>query len=415
MSAQIITIGDELLQGFTIDTNSAWIGQKLLPFGISVERRIAIPDELEVIISTVKDALAQGYQYIFVTGGLGPTRDDITKSAFKHLFKTDEYFDEDYYTQLTARFAKRKIKIPDINRSQATMLTNCDPIPNRIGTALGMHFRNGDSSIFVLPGVPSEMKSMVQETIIPDYLPAKTFDRIITLQTTGISESQLAEDIRDILDTFSDRFGFAFLPHHTGVNLRIKQKPIGSDADKDKLVHLIIQRMGTNYYGSDGEPLEKVVGQLLIKMGKTLSVAESCTGGLISKILTDTPGSSDYFAGSIISYSNALKHDLLGVPEAMLTSCGAVSEPVAKAMAEGCRFKTGTDFAISVTGISGPGGGSAEKPVGLVYIALASEAETIFKRFHLFPQRKLHREMTAVAAIDLLRRTLIKTRSTQKW
>ncbi|NOZ08428.1 MAG: CinA family nicotinamide mononucleotide deamidase-related protein [FCB group bacterium] len=410
MTACIITIGDELLQGFTTDTNSAWIGQTLLPYGISIRRRITIPDDAEAIVTTVSQALQTGYTFIFVTGGLGPTRDDITKAALKTIFDADEYFDEEYYRQLTERFAKRDFKIPSLNRSQAQLLTNCEHIPNRIGTALGMRFTHGESSVFALPGVPAEMKSMIIETILPKYLPHQTFERIVTLQTTGIPESKLAEDVRDILDNYAQDFGFAFLPHHTGVNLRIRQKPGTPDRVKEKLIRQLIQRMGKHYFGRDGETLENVVGKLLLNAGKTLSVAESCTGGLLSKRLTDIPGSSRYFSGGVVSYSNDLKRELLDVPDDLLTRFGAVSEPVARAMAEGCRTRTGSDFALSMTGISGPDGGSEEKPVGLVFIALASGSETRVKKMHLIPERTLHREMTVAAALDLLRRFLMRTK-----
>lgn len=407
MTACLITIGDELLQGFTIDSNSAWLGQTLLPLGISIRQRITVPDDAEAIVSAVSQALKTGYTFIFVTGGLGPTRDDITKATFKTIFKTDEYFDKKYYNQLTERFIKRNYKIPSLNRSQAMLLTDCEHIPNRIGTALGMRFVHGESSVFALPGVPAEMKAMVLETILPKYLPQETFERIVTLQTTGIPESKLAEDVRDILDSNTQGFGFAFLPHHTGVNLRIRQKPGTPDEVKKKLIDRLIQRMGTHYFGRDGETLENVVGKLLMDSGKTLSVAESCTGGLLSKRLTDIPGSSQYFSGGVVSYSNDLKRELLGVPEELLSRFGAVSAPVATAMAEGCKARTSTDFALSMTGISGPGGGSEEKPVGLVFIALADGSDTQVKKLNLIPERTLHREMTVTAALDQLRRLLL--------
>lgn len=406
MRACIITIGDELLQGFTIDTNSAWIARAILPHGVFVEKKFTISDDQAEIISAVQDALDSNFDFIFVTGGLGPTHDDITKKAFQVLFKSEEIFDADYFEQLRERFARRGFKISDNNRSQATILTGCDPLPNPVGTALGMRFEEGSSQIFILPGVPAEMKAIITETIIPRYLPRDKSEYYTTLRTAGIPESRLAERIKPILDSFSMGFKFAFLPHHTGVNLRIRKKG-GTEPELTDLLDQLHAELGFRIYGQDGESMSSAVAELLKKQGKTIAAAESCTGGLIAKLLTDIPGSSDYFLGGFVTYSNQLKEDILKIPKEMMIDFGAVSEETASAMATGCRDITGADISISTTGISGPGGATASKPLGLVYIGIAWQGGTQVRNFTFLYDREMHREATAQTALNLVRKFLI--------
>ncbi len=405
MNACIITIGDELLQGFTIDTNSAWIGQQFLEYGIDVETKLTISDNLDQIISTIKNCLSERYNFIFITGGLGPTHDDITKIALKQLFNSEEVFDAKWYDILTKRFKQRGIKIPESNKSQATILKCSEAIPNSIGTALGMRILQNQTQIFILPGVPQEMKSMMSETIIPKYLQKRKNPQIITLQTTGIPESQLFEDVRDILDEYASDFKFAFLPYHTRVNIRISG--IQNDSNINQIKDVFQNRLGDLIYGQDDETLPEIVGEMLAKAGLTISTAESCTGGLLGKLLTDIPGSSRYYQGGVVVYSDELKQKLTNVSIDTLIAHGAVSAEVAVEMASGIRKSTGTDIGIGTTGISGPDGGTDEKPVGLVYIGISTKDKIVVNKFYFLKDREMHREMTSFTALNMLRKQLI--------
>ncbi|MBC8214683.1 MAG: competence/damage-inducible protein A [Candidatus Marinimicrobia bacterium] len=405
MNACIITIGDELLQGFTVDTNSTWISQQLQKVGIDVTTKVTVADGMDEIISTVKYKLDANHNFIFITGGLGPTHDDVTKTALNKLFNSEEVFDEKWYDILTERFAHRGLKIPDSNKSQATILKCSDSIENSLGTALGMRILQNQTQIFILPGVPQEMKSMMTETVIPEYLPNRINPQIITLQTIGITESQLFEDIQDIVEQNSDNYKFAFYPHHTGVNIRLKA--INEESDLYKIKEVLGERLGNLIYGQDDESLSEIVGEMLANDGLTIATAESCTGGLLGKLLTDIPGSSEYFLGGVIAYSNDLKQNLVGVSFKTLETYGAVSKEVAIEMANGIRKKTSADIGIGTTGISGPTGGTEEKPVGLVHIAVSMNDITIVKEYHFLKDREMHREMTAYTALNLLRKQLI--------
>ncbi len=408
MNAAILTIGDELLQGFTVDTNSSWISRKLLPYQVRVIRKITIGDHLEDIKNSMRMLMEENCELIFVTGGLGPTHDDITKHAFRQLFDTDEYFDDVYFEELRQRFADRGFgEIPESNRTQATLLTGCDSIPNTKGTALGMHFLHQGKHIFIMPGVPVEMKGMITNTVIPDYLPPKSDLEIVSLNTTGVPESRLYGNIEDILEQFKDHFSVAFLPHHTGVNIRIRKNPAGS-RNLSEISEQISNRLGTAVYGRDDDKLVRIVAEMLTKRDLTVAAAESCTGGMIGKWLTDQPGSSQYFLGGIIAYSNEMKIQQLNVPADTIGQFGAVSAQTAEAMASGVRKLCGADIGISATGISGPDGGTDEKPVGLVYIGLSDRSGTASRKFHFFRNRNLHREMTTQAALNMIRLKLLK-------
>ena len=293
--------------------------------------------------------------------------------------------------------------MPKINRSQAMLPKKADVIPNDSGSALGMHFLENKTHVFIMPGVPNEMKGMVQNYIIPNYLKNEPLIDQVTINTAGIMESHLSENTEKLMKKYSTTFHFAFLPHYNGVSFRIRKSNILDDLSSVK--NEFFKAMQPYAYGFDDETLEGVLAEKLICKKLTISTAESCSGGLIGKRLTDVAGSSKYFMGSITAYSNNMKMDLLGVSENTIEEYGSVSEKVALEMAEGIRNHTHSDIGISTTGISGPDGGSKEKPLGLVYIAVATPKTSKVKKYIFKVTRHIHREMTATAALNIARLT----------
>jgi len=404
VNAAVITVGDELLQGFTVDTNSSWLGTTLLPYNIQIRKKIVVGDNLNDIISSAQNILDYKYDFLFVTGGLGPTHDDITKEAFLQLLNDELIFDENYYNQLIHHFEKRSINISKSNRSQAMILKTADVLPNKNGTALGMHVLFKGTHIFIMPGVPGEMRAMVKNIILPNYINKTPTENIITIKTAGIMESHLAEKVSILMEKYSKTFRFAFLPHFTGVSFRINRVD-----EKENLLNVkdeFFQAMKPYAYGINNDTLEEVLGFKLINNNFTIATAESCTGGLIGKRLTDTAGSSAYFIGSITAYSNQLKSSLLDVPDDVINTHGAVSKETALEMAKGIKNKTGADISISTTGISGPGGGTRTKPIGLVYIGVVTPEDSIVKKYNFSYGRNIHREMVTTAALNITRLTI---------
>ena len=401
MNAAVLTIGDELLQGFTVDTNSSWLGTTLLPYNILIRKKLVVGDNLIDIISETQKILDDKYDFLFVTGGLGPTHDDITRQAFCQLLNDELIFDENYYNQLIHHFEKRAIKIPKSNRSQAMFLKTADILPNKNGTALGMHLSCKDTHIFIMPGVPGEMREMVKNHVLPNYINKTPTENIITIKTAGIMESHLEEKVAVLMEKYSKSFRFAFLPHFSGVSFRINR--IDENENLLKVKDDFFQAMKPYAYGINNDTLEEVVGLKLINNNFTIATAESCTGGLIGKRLTDTAGSSKYFLGSVTPYSNQLKTSLLDVPNNIINTHGAVSEETALEMAKGVRNKTTADIGISTTGISGPKGGTNTKPVGLVYIGIVTPENSMVKKYNFGYGRNIHREMTTTAALNITR------------
>ena len=401
MNAAVLTIGDELLQGFTVDTNSSWLGTTLLPYNIRIRKKLTVGDNLNDIISETQNILDDKYDYLFVTGGLGPTHDDITKEAFRQLLNDELIFDENYYNQLIHHFKKRAVKIPKSNRSQAMLLKTADVLPNKNGTALGMHLLFKGTHIFIMPGVPGEMREMVKNHILPNYINKTPTENIITIKTAGIMESHLAEKVTVLMEKYSKSFRFAFLPHFSGVSFRINR--VDKNENLLKIKDEFFQAMKPYAYGINNDTLEEVLGLKLINNNFTIATAESCTGGLIGKRLTDTAGSSEYFLGSVTAYSNQLKTSLLDVPNDIINTHGAVSEETALEMAKGIRDKTEADIGISTTGISGPEGGTKTKPVGLVYIGVVTPENSMVKKYNFSYGRNIHREMTTTAALNITR------------
>ena len=404
MNACILTIGDEILQGHTLDTNSAWLGKSLNPYGIRINKIVTVGDDHDTIINESRKILNSNFSFLFVTGGLGPTHDDVTKKAYCTLFSDEMYLDETYFFQLKKKFEGQLKNMPEINRSQAMMLKKADAIPNDLGSALGIHYFENNTHVFIMPGVPSEMKEMVQNYIIPNYMKNEPVINQVTIKTAGIIESRLAEKTSALMKKHSGSFHFAFLPHYTGVSFRIRQKD-GLD-NLQKIKDEFSQAMQPYAYGFDDDILEGVLAEKLIYRKLTIATAESCTGGLIGKRLTDVAGSSKYFLGSITAYSNIIKTDLLDVTDHTLEKYGAVSEEVARKMAEGIRNNTHADIGISTTGISGPDGGSKSKPLGLVYIGVVTPDISKVKKYIFRVKRNIHREMSATAALNITRLAL---------
>ena len=401
MNAVIVTIGNELLQGFTLDTNASWIGKTLLAYNIQIKKIVTVGDTSDQIIYEINNILKENFNFLFVTGGLGPTHDDITKNAFIKIMDDELIFDEKYYKELIQKFNQNSIKMLEMHRSQALRLKKSISIPNDYGTALGIHYSIKDKQIFIMPGVPREMKNMVTKHIVPTFLKLKAEQNIITIKTFGITESHLSEKVKPLMQKYKKTCKFAFLPQYTGVSFRISK--IDSNINllniKDEFWKLMIPYA----YGTDEDSLQSIISNKLINLNLTIASAESCTGGLISKYLTDTPGSSSCFLGGITPYNNNLKHSLLNISKLSIQKYGAVSEFIALKMAEQIRILTNADIGISTTGIAGPGGGTKSKPVGLVYIGLSTNNKNIVKKYIFRYDRKNNRILTAHKALDMIR------------
>jgi len=415
--AEIITIGDEILFGQITDTNTQWIGAELTGIGIRPVRKTSVGDKKEDIISAFTEA-SQRVDVIIVTGGLGPTKDDITKHTFCEYFGSELKMNQDALALVTEFFAKRGRAMTELNIQQAALPDNCTYIPNLWGTAPGMWFEKEGVVYVSLPGVPYEMKSLMQFEILP-RLQARFVLNIIQhkiVKTIGIGESFLAEKIAAWEDALPDHIKLAYLPHFGQVRLRLT----GTGSDRELLdlqlreqVDLLVPQIAEHVYGYDTDELESVIGALLLKRGATVGTAESCTGGFLAHRLTSLPGSSAYFEGSVVSYSNFLKMKLLGVQEITLNTCGAVSEETVREMAEGARRALNTTYAIATTGIAGPDGGTPEKPVGTVWIACATPTETVTQLLKLSNARNINIELTSTYALNLLRKTILKSGNTE--
>ncbi|HIF28985.1 MAG TPA: competence/damage-inducible protein A [Candidatus Marinimicrobia bacterium] len=399
MNVGLITIGNELLSGFTTDTNSAWIGQSVLEVGAEITWHVTIGDQYNHITAAL-DQVPEDIKVVLVTGGLGPTHDDITQKTLFKYFDAQPVFDEDYWNILNARMVKRARVMPEINKNQAIRPNKGSVIPNNSGSARGLHLNNGRMDVFAMPGVHREMKDMMSNTIIP-WIHDKTKSKIYvrTLRTTGAMESVLAEKLVDVTDD-TKPVTVAFLPQFTGVDIRLtcpKKNPLIEIEEK------IRDRVDKYVYATGIVNLEETVGDMLVKCGYTISTAESCTGGLLGHRFTNVPGSSTYYLGGVVSYSDDMKMKTLGVQENTLQEFGAVSKQTATEMAQGVRDLFGSDLAIAVTGIAGPGGGTAEKPVGLVYITLVHNDTVWAKEFKFFTDRKLNKQLSSQVALNMVR------------
>lgn len=412
MNAYLISIGDELLIGQTVNTNAAFIGELLSENNISVIKITVIGDEKTAILNELKNASSIS-DLIILTGGLGPTHDDITRACIVEYFKTKLVENAEILENIKTIFGKRNRKLTEINKQQALVPEIAVPIKNNLGTAPGMWIEKEQKIFVVMPGVPSEMKAMMTGFVIPELV-KKTKDesKVIkksVLLTTGIPESALSEKLGD-LDELLKGARLAFLPSLFEVKLRITIETDNEEDAKNRLTEIeqkIRAKVGRYIYGKGKESLEEVVGRLLRERGMKISTAESCTGGLIASTLTNISGSSDYFERGIVSYSNASKVEILKVNEDTIAEFGAVSKEVAMQMADGVRSTSGTDIGVSVTGIMGPTGATTDKPVGLVYIGYCDDKLCTYKKYIFGNDRLLNKQRTMKAALDLVRRQVL--------
>jgi len=413
--AEILTIGTELLLGQTLDTNSAYIGEQLAAAGIEVCWKSTVGDHDTRIREALRTALARS-EIVITTGGLGPTEDDLTCRAIAAELGRPLILNQTVLTSIRRRFAERALVMSANNERQAMIPEGAAVLPNANGTAPGFAVRLEDGRmVMAVPGVPSEMRLMVQEQVIPRLREAsgvRSRIRSRTLKACGITESALDEIISDLVRlSRNPTIGVLAYPDEIHIRLTVKsESELEGDRLLDDLETRIRKRLGEFLFGHDEERLEEVVGRLLLDVKATVAVAESCTGGLVCHRLTNLPGSSAYFVRGDVVYSNDAKERLLGVPHELIAEHGAVSRPVALAMAVGMRQIAGTDLALGVTGIAGPGGGTAVKPVGLTYIALASADDVTCHEYRFLADRDTNKLLASQKALDIVRRHLLSHR-----
>ena len=411
VKAEVITIGDEILFGQITDTNTQWIGTELTQIGIRVVRKTSVGDSEQAILDVLAEAEARA-DLILITGGLGPTKDDITKKTLCKYFDTELIINEDALALITDFFAKRGREMTELNRQQAAIPANAEYIKNSWGTAPGTWIAHRGKVFVSMPGVPFEMKNLMTKRILPKL--QAFFDTPIIyhkmIKTVGIGESFLAEKIEAWEDALPSHIKLAYLPHFGQVRLRLTAT--GSDlttlqneaqAEVDKVLPLI----KNGVFGFDNDELETVVGDLLKARDQSVVTAESCTGGYVSHLITKVPGSSAYFLGGIVAYSYEMKMAELGVNQATLTNFGAVSEETIREMAEGAKARFGSTYAIATSGIAGPDGGTPDKPVGTVWIGCAGPGGTVARKLTLTNFRETNIQLTATYVLDMLRKQII--------
>ena len=409
MNLELVTIGTELLLGFTVDTNGAEIARALAAVGVAVVRRTTVSDSPDAIRDAVRAGLARTGA-VLTTGGLGPTRDDISKRAVAELYGAPLEFDERVWAALVERFARLGRVPVESNRSQAEVPRGATVLPNRWGTAPGLWLDGAPGLVVMLPGVPGEMRKLLEHEVAP-RLAARSDGRVIRsrlVRTTGVPESTLAERMGEIEREIAP-LSLAYLPGLDGVDLRVsawRLPPDEADARLAAAVTLLRERGGEHVYGEDETDLAELVLAAARGGGVRLATAESCTGGLVGARLTEIPGSSDVYLGGVVAYANELKTGVLGVDPALVAEHGAVSEPVALAMVRGAIERLGADAAVSVTGIAGPGGGSEAKPVGTIWYGVAHAGAAAAHRALLPGSRHDIRARAAQAALHLLLRRL---------
>lgn len=410
MQADIITIGDELLIGQTINTNAAWIGQQLSLSGIAIGRSTTISDGKQEILDCFSEALNRS-ELVIVTGGLGPTKDDITKQTLCEYFGTELELKQDVLVRIEEFFAKRGKEMLPSNYQQAELPISCIVLDNFVGTASGMWFEKDGRILVSIPGVPYEMKALMTEEVLPRALAYFSVKGMYheTLMTQGIGESFLAQKIEDWENRiYADGLALAYLPSPGVVKLRLTSKKGVEDAERiDRYFRELEEAYPKYVYGRNGVSIFEVVGQLLREKRQTLSTVESCTGGGISAAFVAQPGASDFLHGGIVSYSNDVKEREVGVSSTTLAEFGAVSEQTVLEMAFGGQRKLKTDYCIAVSGIAGPDGGTEEKPVGLVWCAVAHPNGVVAKKFQFGTDRGRNLEMTTLAAANVLRRVIL--------
>ncbi|MHB8868353.1 MAG: competence/damage-inducible protein A [Thermoleophilia bacterium] len=412
-TAELIFTGDELLRGDIVNTNQAFLGARLIELGLFTTHAVSVTDDQGAISSAVVSALLRHPDVLILSGGLGPTEDDLTREAVGDAVSRPLVLHESLLEEIRDRFRKLGMHMGDSNRKQALLPADAVAIP-LVGTAPGFWLEDGGTLIAALPGVPRELETMWRDTLAP--LLAARLDRtgesgrepaVRRLRLHGIGESTLADLLKDI-PWRGEGVEIGTRAALDGITLILRAQPDERARRRlAELEELVRDVLGSKIYGTDDDTLSGVVGGLLRDRDLTIATAESCTGGLLAKRLTDHPGSSAYFVGGVVAYGDRLKSALLGVPPALIAEHGAVSEEVAAAMARGAREHLRADCAIATTGIAGPGGGSDDKPVGLTYVATAVDGDVEVRRFNMFRNREEIRERTVYAALDVFRRRLL--------
>lgn len=417
MKAEIITIGDELLIGQIINTNQAFIAEKLNTVGIYVEHMTTVGDKQEIIIESFHSALSHS-DVVCVTGGLGPTHDDITKDAVCKFFSTELEMNQSALEHITELMKNRGIPLSETSKNQALVPKGSIVIPNTAGSAPGFMFERNEKYFFVMPGVPFEMQEMVTRWVLPFFSKKNTgiVVRHKTLKTTGIAESLLAQKIGSVEEIIGTdgTTTLAFLPNQMGTKLRLTVIEKNIERAEEKLSNAearIRSKVNSYIFSSDERDLEDIIGELFREQKLTLALAESCTGGFIAHRITNVPGSSEYFMRGFVVYSNQAKVEELNVPLETIVKHGAVSKEVAMAMAEGARKISHTTHALSITGIAGPSGGTPEKPVGTAWLGYSDTDTTFALKFNFGEHRIRFKERASQAALELLRRKLLKISS----
>jgi nicotinamide-nucleotide amidase len=409
MLCEIITIGDEILIGQIVDTNSAWMAQQLNELGIRVKQITSISDDKQHIIDALNEAQKRA-DIILITGGLGPTKDDITKHTLAEYFNAKLVLNEEALANVERIFARFNRPVTEVNRKQAEVPDNCTIIQNPQGTAPGMHFNINGKHIFCMPGVPFEMKAIMESSVLP-YIKANFIGHTLiheNILTVGIGESFLATEIEDIENALPSHIKLAYLPKLGQVRMRLTANYDGV-YDPNEILNYkkqISERVHKNVVAEEDISFEEAILNILIKNNKKLSTAESCTGGYISHLFTSIPGSSRAFEGGAVSYSYDLKKSMLGLTQSTLDTCGAVSQETVEEMAKGAIKHFNTDYAIACSGIAGPDGGTEDKPVGTVWIAVATPNHVVSKKFQFGKLRMQNIERTAVQALYMLFRLI---------
>jgi nicotinamide-nucleotide amidase len=410
--AELLTIGDEILYGQIVDTNAQWMSVALSNVGIKVIRKTSVGDHEDEILAAFAEAERRA-DIVLITGGLGPTNDDLTKPCLARYFDCALRIHEEALAEVTEFFKNRGRELTEVNRLQAALPVCCDKITNVMGTAPGMWFERNGKVFVSMPGVPHEMKRMMSDLIIPRL--TKTFKTSVihhkVIRTAGIGESVLAEKIADWENSLPSHIRLAYLPSLGEVKLRLTS--IGSslsqmETEVEELTSRLRERIGQFIYGYGESPLEVAVGNTLKDKKLTLAVAESCTGGYLSHLITSVPGSSEYFLGSIIPYAYEIKMRQLGVKPETLEKYGAVSEPTIIEMAQLVRAKFNTDIGVATSGIAGPGGATPDKPVGTVWIAYSDKHQTITRKLQLSKDRLINIKVASIGVLNLIRLSLPK-------
>jgi len=412
MKAEIITIGDEILIGQIVDTNSAWIAEQFNIHGIEIFQITSVHDDKDHILEAIQNA-GKKVDLVVITGGLGPTKDDITKNTLCEYFGSNLVLHEPTLEHIKNRFVKRNIDINKLNHDQALVPDNCTVLYNHLGTAPGMWFEKDDTIFVSLPGVPFEMKYLIENEVLPKLEKTGKTKAIYhkTILTQGIPESMLAIRIEDFENNMPANVKLAYLPSPMSVRLRLSAK--GDDknelkriveAEAEKLQQIIPEAI----YGYGSETMAEAIGKMLLPQGKSLAVAESCTGGFISHLITSVPGCSAWYKGSVTAYSNEVKEKLLVVKTETLINFGAVSEETACEMAIGARKVLNADFAVATTGIAGPDGGTPDKPVGTVWIAVATDKTVKAKKITFGDNRERNIIRSGQTALQFLRQVILE-------